>query len=383
MAMDRQEVLRRAAWLQGRGPEYERYMVANESDQAKTALINEQREQQRKEQHKEALYADLTSMKNIIASAGDGPVPLEPIKQILRERIDVQQRFGTPYPGNESLENLQKLESGDPEQIGSAIADIQQGWVMADRGMKDKMQARRAFGGGKEREIFSPDVYNSGHILQPGKDGSLELVAPSGKVLTPADGEKWQEEMAIATQSGVQYAADKQEAVRDVDLRYAGPEAYNKALAASNLKRSDDMFSKAEQARGQILNLDKAIAALEGGADTGLIKQYMPAYKDSTRVLRETARRMGLDVVSSVTFGALSKGELDLAMTTAIDMGMRPELLAKQLRERRAAQFKLVEYLENGANYFASPNATKEGLEEYLKGIYSKDSSDDPLGLRQ
>ena len=50
---------------------------------------------------------------------------------------------------------------------------------------------------------------------------------------------------------------------------------------------------------------------------------------------------MGLQVVSSVTFGALSAGELKVAMDTAVPPNLDNKQLAKWFRDRQAAQTKL------------------------------------------
>ena len=75
--------------------------------------------------------------------------------------------------------------------------------------------------------------------------------------------------------------------------------------------------------------------------------------KASTRKFANLRRKLGLNVVASVTFGALSEGELNLAMDVALPKGISPEATVKWIEDRMAAQQKLADNLEDGALYVA------------------------------
>ena len=54
---------------------------------------------------------------------------------------------------------------------------------------------------------------------------------------------------------------------------------------------------------------------------------------------------MALDVIGSVTLGAISEAELDLAREVALPVGLKGEALIQHLVARKNAQIKLRGYL--------------------------------------
>ena len=87
--------------------------------------------------------------------------------------------------------------------------------------------------------------------------------------------------------------------------------------------------------------------------------------------------QLGLDVVGSVTFGALSEGELNLALSTALPTGLEGPELVKWAEDKIEAQEKLSAYLEEQAVFLTQPGNTSadwlikvktEGLENVDTG---------------
>ncbi len=70
---------------------------------------------------------------------------------------------------------------------------------------------------------------------------------------------------------------------------------------------------------------------------------------------------MGLDVVGSVTFGALSEGEMRLAMQTAAPRDLSPPELRNWLARKRDAQIKAADMLADAAQYLTKPGNTING----------------------
>lgn len=116
-----------------------------------------------------------------------------------------------------------------------------------------------------------------------------------------------------------------------------------------------------------VLILDEAIAALDDGANVGYMAKYAPNLKKSSAELQNVGDRLGLDIIGSVTFGALSKGEMDKAMATA----MPPNLGEKDLRnwfiERKEAQLKLRGILSEIADKSAQGMAPSQVFAEMEK----------------
>ena len=80
---------------------------------------------------------------------------------------------------------------------------------------------------------------------------------------------------------------------------------------------------------------------MEEGANTGVIANRLPNWKASTIALDTVKNELGLDVVGSVTFGALSEGELNLDLSTAIPTNLSEEDLVDWIDRKIVAKQKL------------------------------------------
>ena len=138
----------------------------------------------------------------------------------------------------------------------------------------------------------------------------------------------------------------------------AGPQA---------IKASGDAFDSLGKINANIANIDDAIAAIDEGAETGAIYSMLPSVRVASVELDNVQKRMGLDIIGSVTFGALSQGELDLALNTALPTKLSPPDLRKWLSKKKAAQQKLSTYLSDAAIYLGKPGNTIAGWAEMKK----------------
>jgi hypothetical protein len=164
----------------------------------------------------------------------------------------------------------------------------------------------------------------------------------------------------LAAQQGVkaQVAGEVEQAKQDVKLSTEPTiEAAKKnAVAASAL--SVEAFEKLPGLRSSITTYDEAISALDGGASTGAISRLAPSFKEQTLKLKQAQSELGLNVISNTTFGALSEGELNLAMTTALPDGLSPPALREWLVGKKQAQNKLIAYYEDAAKFLGQPGNT-------------------------
>ncbi len=71
--------------------------------------------------------------------------------------------------------------------------------------------------------------------------------------------------------------------------------------------------------------------------------------------------QLGLDVIGSVTFGALSEGEMKLAMETAVPRNLDGPQLKEWLVQKRAAQEKAAKARRAAAIYLGTPGNTLKG----------------------
>ena len=124
------------------------------------------------------------------------------------------------------------------------------------------------------------------------------------------------------------------------------------------VKASGKAFDSLDKTNANIANIDDAISAIDNGAQTGAINSFLPSVRAASVELDNIQQRMGLDVIGNVTFGALSKGELDLALNTALPTKLGPVELRKWLVAKKSAQGKLSKYLSEAAIYLGTPGNT-------------------------
>ena len=103
---------------------------------------------------------------------------------------------------------------------------------------------------------------------------------------------------------------------------------------------------------------DEVIASIDSGANTGVIAQKFPSMFQSSVTLDNAAQRLGLGVISSATFGALSEAEMKMAMSTALPKGLEGPALREWVINKKAADAKAAGALEDAAIYFGEPGNT-------------------------
>jgi len=113
----------------------------------------------------------------------------------------------------------------------------------------------------------------------------------------------------------------------------------------------DKGFDKVQTLSKNIINLGNAIEAVRGGAATGAITKRFPSIRESSVLLDQVQGALALDVIGSVTFGALSEGELNLAKAIAIPTGLEGPALIEWLQGKKEAQQKLLSYFEEQIDF--------------------------------
>ena len=162
----------------------------------------------------------------------------------------------------------------------------------------------------KELKEDDSDSVQSGKILP---DGTTVYLSKKGqtRVLGPDGVELAGEERVAAIRDAEEFGAE-------IQAKRSGA----RESAVIGQKEAQKAFELVGKIRTNLGNLDSAVAALDAGATTGKIASQFPNWKASTIELQNIQRRLGLDIIGSVTFGALSEGELSLALETALPLNM-------------------------------------------------------------
>jgi hypothetical protein len=131
----------------------------------------------------------------------------------------------------------------------------------------------------------------------------------------------------------------------------------------------DGAFTSVQKLDQNIRNIDKAIEAIDSGANTGFIESnFFPSIRAATVELEQVQNMLGLDVIGSVTFGALSKGELDLALETALPTGLQEDELKVWLDNKKVAQSRLREYYKEQMDHLDQGGSVASFMRQKERG---------------
>lgn len=159
-------------------------------------------------------------------------------------------------------------------------------------------------------------------------------------------------------------AGAKQDAVNASDLANKPTIAASTKAAEQAIKQSGEAIDQLATVKSTIANIDDAISAIDNGANSGVIASKLPSVSSASIELDNARQRLGLNIIQGTTFGALSEGELRLALDTAVPSNLPPKELRAWLVKKKDAQKKLSKELENAAIYLGKPGNTPAGFLE-------------------
>ena len=270
--------------------------------------------------------------------------------------------------------------------------------------MMQEASADKQFGRQQQLELFKnslagnvnvqsvSDLPDQSGVLVKMKDGSVVVKTSGGQELTgqaAMDFVQKSQSNYANLQKGIYQSREegKLEAQADLigDVEF---QKKNAVLRSDMIKLSGDSRSKIQQ---NLANYQIALDALDAGeggiALTGRLAQFVPNITAAAQSIETAKSKLGLDIIGSVTFGALSEGELKLAMDTALPSDqLSPTELRKWITDRMNAQRKAFEAVNDTLNHFVKQGS----LEDYYTNIVGIDNGqsatqsndDDPLGIR-
>lgn len=152
---------------------------------------------------------------------------------------------------------------------------------------------------------------------------------------------------------------------------------------SSRAKAIDKGFETIEKIDSGIGNIDRAIAAIDNGAGVGAVEKLWPSIKAASVELDNIRGSMALDVVGATTFGALSKGELDLAKDVALPTGLNSAELKDYLIRRKNAQNKLRAYYNEQIQFLDQGGTVAGFLRKKERGQQGKPDNAAPEGNQE
>jgi len=291
--------------------------------------------------------------------------------------------------GNDkSLFVIESLRSLPVNERAAAIDELE--GVARSTGLYTKAGAPGSVSDGtgqysKGTEIVSKDTEGNLQVALPvfnKKTGEWSLTAkpiPASELVSRAYGESAED----YEQRVIREAKGKEKAILQEQL--IGQPKIASAVDASKaaIKLSNEMIPRIDTARNNVTLYKDAIAAIDDGAQTGLIQNMLPPLLNTTRELRNIRGRLGLSVIQSTTFGSLSEAELKFALDTSIPPKDEKELRAWLVKKARTQEAS-AQLFEDAAIYLGSGKTIAEWVQRN-KDIRKADDSavneKDPLGL--
>lgn len=179
-------------------------------------------------------------------------------------------------------------------------------------------------------------------------------------IMTNSKGEK----IVTNLQGEVLIGDERVQALQDAKEQAIEDEAAKSSARRSGSKYADIAVAALDNSEiliQQVAGLNNAIQRLDEGAKVGSLDRLLAAFDMPTAALQTQQRELGLGVISSVTFGALSQGELDLALSINAPETNDEAELRNWYERKAAATLKLAQAAKEQAIYFSRPGASIEG----------------------
>lgn len=220
------------------------------------------------------------------------------------------------------------------------------------------IQQLRAMGEKEAADIVEANPAVAKDVLQQiiqAKYARKASPTASGVQIDPKTGQIFQ--VVFDPSTGKNVRVNVEGAYGETPQAIATREANQQALMAGQRMASEKgaaVFARAGSLGEQISKLQRARDLVKGGAQTGVIRSLLPAFDAATAELRAIGNSLGIDIINSATFGALSEKELSLALSTGLDLSLQGEALQKHIEDKINAQEKLYNQLMQDARDLSS-----------------------------
>ena len=228
------------------------------------------------------------------------------------------------------------------------------------------------------------DLPDLSGVLIKYKDGRVEVRTSDNRSLTGEEAVKF---VRTATETNFEnqkaIAGARAEGQGEVEVKLAG----DKKFAEKRGIAQSDMVDQAKQTNATVTsNIDKykrVLDQLNKGGKTGVLVNFLPDVTAASAAINQIRNELALNVIGSVTFGALSKGELDLAKSTAMPSStLSPEELTIWLNEAIEEQTKVQQAVQETLMHFLTGGSEQQYYEKLgVTGTSIPQVDNDPLGL--
>lgn len=274
---------------------------------------------------------------------------------------------GTVNPRSALVERINQVESDGGDAQG-----LKQTLQLDDEGIRKAAEKdlaviapkmhesyRKATGGNEKEKSLPAEAVAFNDLI---KDFTPEQQVTAKKVKAGLKGRA----VSNAVLSAIESGDIKNLSQAKAEIKQA--EKFAEMTGTSRAKAIDKGFDTITKITSGISNIDRAISAIDKGAGVGAVEKLWPSIKAASVELDNIRGQMALDVVGATTFGALSKGELDLAKDIALPTGLDTAELKVYLQEKKAAQEKLKSYYNEQIQFLDQGGTVAGFLREKERG---------------
>jgi len=154
------------------------------------------------------------------------------------------------------------------------------------------------------------------------------------------------------------------------EIAAGGEKEAAKAKATFNAERIKEAYDTTSLIAQENARYDELLRLYEEDPDFDMnswINTNLPNVSSAANRFNNIVKSLGLGVVSSTTFGALSEGELKLALAVGFPPGMSRDETIKYLKDKQNAIAKLNREMIGMARHFEDNGSTSEYLEKQNK----------------
>jgi len=288
-----------------------------------------------------------------LMSLSGNPQQLQPLMTMAAN--DIQERKKLKQGRNGTLEYLQRQAAAGDNAAAAALQLVDsEGPAAAIKAYINSTMGRT---GAANKTAASTKQYPNGTTVSVFQDGTKQVRDNQGNLL---EGESASEAIKLAQADEIEQARLTEFETKSAAAKAGMVESTVKSII--NVDSSLRNYAKAKRALREAINNGQNI--------TGLLTQYFPDISVEAAELTNARNALGLDVVGSVTFGALSKGELDLALTQGLPLGLNEPQLLEYIERRELAMKRYRQSLMEAARVYADPN---KDFNDYLDSIKQKE----------
>tara|TARA_R110002153_G_scaffold4165_4_gene19995 strand:+ start:557 stop:1732 length:1176 start_codon:yes stop_codon:yes gene_type:complete len=257
-------------------------------------------------------------------------------------------------PGEAMGQQLQGLNPNNPQDRDAILRTVSQsnpaGAAQLESVWREQDMALRA---SQNRFPIETERYKNGTTWTQTSNGGVIVKGADGVLITGTD------DISTAIAAG-----------RQSDIDDAGATAAATAEGTRSVIQLEETNQAVNMALSQVRENDRFIKLIEDeGASGTIFSTYVPEWlRDNPTIeFNQLARQAGLNVIASVTFGALSKAELELAMDTAVPRFTTNAAALNYFRRRKEAQLALAAELSGYLNFQRSNPGKYVNQYEYEK----------------